>query len=91
MCPLRVLMPLPVRRFGAQDDSAASECRLCGKRFGTMRRRHHCRKCGQLVCHGCSLHRKHVDGSDHPKRVCDICAVVESERHSARDDAPAPE
>lgn len=69
-----------------QDDSAASECRLCGKRFGTMRRRHHCRKCGQLVCHSCSLHRKQVDGSHHPKRVCDICAVVESERHSGREE-----
>lgn len=37
-----------------QDDSAASKCYLCKTRFTFFNRRHHCRKCGQLVCATCS-------------------------------------
>jgi hypothetical protein len=44
-----------------QPDSI-SVCRLCQAHLGTLvRRRHHCRLCGMLVCDGCSKQRLGVD------------------------------
>lgn len=40
-----------------QPDSEVSECPICGKPFTWMFRRHHCRKCGRVVCNDCSPHR----------------------------------
>ena len=37
-----------------EQDSASGSCRVCEKAFGIVCRRHHCRKCGQLVCDTCS-------------------------------------
>lgn len=36
-------------------------------------RRHHCRRCGRLVCHSCSSRKMVVEGSEEPVRVCDQC------------------
>ncbi|RCH99978.1 hypothetical protein CU098_006300 [Rhizopus stolonifer] len=38
-------------------DRHASECRRCHRRFNFLIRRHHCRRCGQIVCDKCSSHR----------------------------------
>ncbi|KAG1051577.1 hypothetical protein G6F43_006226 [Rhizopus delemar] len=38
-------------------DRHASECRRCFRRFTFLFRRHHCRRCGQIICDKCSLHR----------------------------------
>jgi len=35
-------------------DHASSECTACGRRFTLLFRRHHCRKCGALVCGRCA-------------------------------------
>ena len=40
----------------AVPDSALKWCMECKNRFGTSRRRHHCRFCGRLLCHACSSH-----------------------------------
>lgn len=40
-----------------QPDSEASECPICKRSFTWMFRRHHCRKCGRVVCNDCSPHR----------------------------------
>jgi len=37
-------------------DAATNACELCDASFNPVRRRHHCRKCGKLVCHACSDH-----------------------------------
>lgn len=37
-----------------QPDSSSLECSLCGSKFGLFNRRHHCRKCGKLICGSCS-------------------------------------
>ncbi|KAL1464236.1 hypothetical protein WDU94_003902 [Cyamophila willieti] len=34
-------------------DSVSKECYLCGDKFTTFRRRHHCRICGQIFCSKC--------------------------------------
>ncbi|KAI5851542.1 FYVE zinc finger-domain-containing protein [Morchella snyderi] len=40
-----------------QPDSSASNCPICSCGFTFFNRRHHCRKCGRVVCQGCSPHR----------------------------------
>lgn len=40
-----------------QPDLATSDCSICGTAFTFLNRRHHCRRCGRLVCATCSPHR----------------------------------
>ncbi|MCJ1350191.1 MAG: hypothetical protein MMC33_000172 [Icmadophila ericetorum] len=40
-----------------QPDHEVSECPICGKVFAFWFRKHHCRKCGRVVCANCSPHR----------------------------------
>ena len=66
-----------IKRFFAtsiwMDDKSSNECVRCSKRFTTMRRKHHCRKCKVLVCSSCcpSDQKMIVDGKN--KRVCNQC------------------
>ena len=57
------------REFVWVDDDEADACKLCSKRFTLLRRRHHCRRCGHLICDGCS--RSRMGGS----RTCDACTA----------------
>jgi len=56
-------------------DSEASTCMRCkATRFSTIQRRHHCRKCGYVVCGSCSTKKiKILEQSDKLLRVCDFC------------------
>jgi hypothetical protein len=36
---------------------SADACMLCSKTFGVLTRRHHCRRCGYVVCSSCSDHK----------------------------------
>ncbi|EOD13637.1 hypothetical protein EMIHUDRAFT_49505, partial [Emiliania huxleyi CCMP1516] len=29
-------------------------CNICQKKFGLLRRKHHCRLCGEVICGDCS-------------------------------------
>ncbi|MCJ1244665.1 hypothetical protein MMC30_001864 [Trapelia coarctata] len=40
-----------------QSDLEVSECPICGRSFAFWLRKHHCRKCGRVVCGNCSPHR----------------------------------
>ena len=37
-----------------EQDHSTTACPLCRKDFGLINRRHHCRKCGSVVCGKCS-------------------------------------
>ncbi|XP_066925780.1 pleckstrin homology domain-containing family F member 2-like [Clytia hemisphaerica] len=56
-------------------DQSANVCMLCQKtKFTTIVRKHHCRRCGSVVCGNCSSKRfliPHI--SSKPVRVCDQC------------------
>lgn len=43
------------------EDHTTDRCMMCKiSIFSMIIRRHHCRRCGRLVCHACSRHRMHV-------------------------------
>ncbi|CAG8672274.1 1645_t:CDS:2, partial [Cetraspora pellucida] len=77
-----------------ENDEDVKECRRCQKPFNTFfRRRHHCRRCGQVVCYECSSERivmspdQVVTPSGNGKtnrsshRVCTLCYdIINAER-----------
>lgn len=71
-------------------DSAASECFVCSSEFTLIRRRHHCRKCGRVVCGACSTKSFVVPAYpiERVERACDPCYYemfkVELERHQEK-------
>lgn len=53
---------MPPRRLVApvwQDDNDVAECFLCHTTYSIFHRRHHCRKCGKVVCGDCSSQEMH--------------------------------
>uniref|UniRef100_A0A3Q2D8V0 Ankyrin repeat and FYVE domain containing 1 n=1 Tax=Cyprinodon variegatus TaxID=28743 RepID=A0A3Q2D8V0_CYPVA len=55
-----------------------SNCYECNAKFGVTTRKHHCRHCGRLLCHKCSIKEIPIIKFDlnKPVRVCDICFDV---------------
>jgi hypothetical protein len=58
-------------------DASAAACRGCSAPFSLFLRRHHCRRCGQVFCDGCSARRLPLPGPGNAKpcRVCSACAA----------------
>ncbi|CAH8631948.1 unnamed protein product [Schistosoma intercalatum] len=50
-------------------------CHRCKSAFTTFRRKHHCRKCGQVFCGECTSSRAILPefGIEKEVRVCDLC------------------
>ena len=57
------------------SDAQVTQCPCCQTvQFSMFNRRHHCRRCGRVVCSGCSPHRQLVEGyGDVPVRTCIDC------------------
>ncbi|XP_041986997.1 1-phosphatidylinositol 3-phosphate 5-kinase [Aricia agestis] len=64
-------------RYWMPDD-ISKECYECAARFGTLRRRHHCRVCGQIFCSRCCSQRVpgQIFGCAGGLRVCTYCCNV---------------
>lgn len=71
-----------------QADDQANECFICHSKFTLFFRRHHCRKCGRVVCGRCSQARStylpstyvvsppsqiFLESPHVPHRTCDVC------------------
>ena len=58
-------------------DSSSDFCPRCAQSFWLLRRRHHCRGCGEIFCDACASARvamPHI-GFAEPVRACSACAV----------------
>jgi len=57
------------------QDQETKNCMACKLKFTTVRRRHHCRKCGGIFCANCSAKRIPIleIGYSEAVRVCDRC------------------
>ncbi|XP_067895528.1 zinc finger FYVE domain-containing protein 26 isoform X2 [Heterodontus francisci] len=64
----------PAKKDWVPDDKALF-CMVCWKeRFTMFNRRHHCRRCGRVVCQSCSTNKMVVENCrENPARVCDQC------------------
>ncbi|WAR01742.1 PKHF2-like protein [Mya arenaria] len=75
-------------------DSSATKCMVCKRsQFSMLNRRHHCRKCGVVVCNECSKNRWLLpQQSSKPLRVCLSCFEKLSNSRSQSDQVgfPAP-
>ena len=56
-------------------DDASNNCSCCNSEFTVLNRRHHCRRCGNLVCKTCCKNTKLLINIDKNKavKICDIC------------------
>ena len=58
-------------------DEKVTKCMNCQvTEFSLINRRHHCRNCGNVVCHNCSSRKRVIPSGksqDKPVRVCDKC------------------
>ncbi|XP_041826450.1 pleckstrin homology domain-containing family F member 1-like [Melanotaenia boesemani] len=67
-------------------DQAAQKCMRCFVKFSNTSRRHHCRKCGFVVCHQCSKLKGVIDHIHPTKqlRICKRCHQLTSEEEIVR-------
>ena len=75
-------------------DAVAKDCMICQMRFSTFVRKHHCRRCGRVVCSACSPHHVSLTAADsaltghapseHSKleRVCKECFKEMTAQHN---------
>ncbi|KAI9291816.1 Dbl homology domain-containing protein [Neoconidiobolus thromboides FSU 785] len=75
-----IILPLVVKDYSAPvwiPDDQAIDCHCCKEEFTVFKRKHHCRLCGNVVCHTCSNNTFFIPGQslvDHrPARACDKC------------------
>ncbi|KAL3671508.1 hypothetical protein V7S43_003429 [Phytophthora oleae] len=69
-------------------DHERNLCCVCTRPFGTFRRKHHCRMCGEVVCKNCTLFKDaNVDPTLEPTRVrvCMSCVINNSNQHRSID------
>lgn len=83
-----------------QADDEVESCFICHKDFTIFYRRHHCRKCGRVVCGTCSDTRTPYEPGTYvvtppsqifmesphvPHRTCDVCVELLAVENSLRD------
>ncbi|KAJ9079287.1 hypothetical protein DSO57_1037002 [Entomophthora muscae] len=75
-----VVLPQVISNYQAPvwiPDDQAIHCHTCREEFTVFRRKHHCRLCGNVICHACSANTFYIPGSSladlRPARACDLC------------------
>ncbi|CAI5702843.1 unnamed protein product [Peronospora effusa] len=65
-------------------DDETSNCMHCNTPFTVITRKHHCRRCGNVVCHNCSPHNRRISSTDpFPMRVCNTCYAAVDEHFAS--------
>lgn len=76
------------RAYNWEPDVNVKECRRCARRFGLINRRHHCRRCGLVVCDKCSSSRTYLNPSEilqDPTGPFESLQVLASQHHRVCD------
>ncbi|XP_037713477.1 zinc finger FYVE domain-containing protein 9 [Drosophila subpulchrella] len=64
-------------------DNMAGQCMQCQQKFTMIKRRHHCRACGKVLCSVCCSQRFRLEFANEPEsRVCVQCYMILSERQT---------
>ncbi|XP_069952748.1 zinc finger FYVE domain-containing protein 16 isoform X3 [Cherax quadricarinatus] len=68
-------------------DEDAPNCQECGLKFTVIRRRHHCRACGRVLCAQCCHHKAPLPYMDYKEaRVCGTCLqIIQAGQDDAHD------
>ncbi|KAH8381950.1 hypothetical protein KR009_001129 [Drosophila setifemur] len=77
LCGTFVMAKQAPNRHQWTRDEDASHCMCCRRAAFTMlMRRHHCRRCGRVVCYACSTHRMRIPElyDELEVRICNDCA-----------------
>ena len=62
-------------------DNFSDKCLICKSSFNFfIRRKHHCRSCGLLVCNSCSKHVGRCLGWEQSQRLCTVCSKTKAQR-----------
>ncbi|KAM4666763.1 zinc finger FYVE domain-containing protein 26 isoform 6-T6 [Amazona ochrocephala] len=84
LCPQEFVPPEkpPPKQQWVPDDTETI-CMVCKtERFTMFNRRHHCRRCGRLVCSSCSTKKMAVQACrENLSRVCDQCYIYYNREH----------
>lgn len=98
LCGTFMMPREPPDRLGWVNDAEAANCMCCRRSVFTMlTRRHHCRRCGRVVCGSCSKKRLTIPKlyADIPVRACDDCVrqsvEKEQEQSTLSDPMVSPE
>ncbi|KAL0969454.1 hypothetical protein UPYG_G00227580 [Umbra pygmaea] len=79
----------PPARKDWVPDAQQTLCMVCQReKFTMFNRRHHCRRCGRLVCHACSDHKMVVEGYTEEEAEVRMCDQCYSFYHPDADDEP---
>jgi hypothetical protein len=62
----------PLSELWHKDDDHPS-CELCNKKFTLVKRRHHCRNCGKIICFDCLMYQYTKTNQKVPFIVCKLC------------------
>lgn len=57
-------------------DADAPCCMLCDFKFTVIKRRHHCRACGKVLCSKCCNEKAHLEYINAEARVCVSCKSI---------------
>ncbi|TMW64267.1 hypothetical protein Poli38472_012889 [Pythium oligandrum] len=74
------------------SDNERSNCSLCVQSFGMLKRRHHCRVCGEVVCASCTVFKVVSNNDQEPSRirVCKACLGKSTAPESAQANVTVP-
>lgn len=71
-------------------DAVTNSCMQCANRFSLIKRRHHCRCCGQVLCSACcSMKTRLFYSGPEPVRICLTCHVQLNETTAATASSPS--
>ncbi|CAB3383178.1 Hypothetical predicted protein [Cloeon dipterum] len=86
-----IMPPNPPLKSDWVPNDEARDCMCCQLvPFTMFNRRHHCRRCGRVVCGSCSCNRSKVDGyGELLVRICDDCNIHIRKDTAARENKNA--